>query len=60
MDMAGNVLEWTAADYETGSGKTVRGGSFHFDPRDLRAAIRGYFFPGNRNGYVGFRCAQDP
>jgi formylglycine-generating enzyme required for sulfatase activity len=35
-----------------------RGGSWFNHPRNLRAAYRGRYRPGNRDGYVGFRLAR--
>jgi formylglycine-generating enzyme required for sulfatase activity/molybdopterin-guanine dinucleotide biosynthesis protein A len=60
MDMAGNVWEWTASDYDKGPRKTVRGGSFYDVARNLRAAIRYGNHPDSRSRSIGFRCAQDP
>ena len=37
----------------------VRGGSWSGDPRDLRAAYRGWFRPSDRLNAFGFRLVQD-
>jgi len=74
LDMAGNVLEWTAdsfVDYSArpatnpqrsgtgGSPRVVRGGSWsHFDPARVRAAGRGGYGPDRRDISLGFRCAR--
>jgi len=68
-DLSGNVLEWCAGrfgDYPELSGppneaseddasRVLRGGSFHYAPRFLRAAARYHNPPERRNGLVGFR-----
>jgi formylglycine-generating enzyme required for sulfatase activity len=40
-----------------GKYRVIRGGSWHFDARSVRAAYRGRSWPGYRIGYLGFRCA---
>ncbi|WP_211101596.1 formylglycine-generating enzyme family protein [Niveispirillum sp. SYP-B3756] len=72
-DMLGNVLEWCAdgnRDYSTGSlldpiGETkrgalrsLRGGSWIYSARVVRAACRFWGRPDDRRGIFGFRCAQ--
>lgn len=69
-DLAGNVLEWCRdwrAEYEardqtnpvgplSGTFRLLRGGSFDYAGRDLRAALRhNYLSPGSREYDVGFR-----
>jgi formylglycine-generating enzyme required for sulfatase activity len=68
----GNVWEWTASEYESdyggkklsknnASGRrlVIRGGSWIYGPRRLRAAGRGRNRPAKRNNDLGFRLAQD-
>jgi formylglycine-generating enzyme required for sulfatase activity len=56
-DMAGNVWEWTATDYDS-SKKEVRGGSWNGTPASLRASYRNSYAPSAWNDDLGFRCAQ--
>jgi formylglycine-generating enzyme required for sulfatase activity len=56
-DMAGNVFEWTASNYES-SNKELRGGSWLNTPANLRASYRSRFEPAKRDDVNGFRCAQ--
>lgn len=60
MDMAGNVCEWTAGSYAPGSG-IVKGGFWkQHEPYRFRAACRMMSqLAGNRQDYIGFRCAKD-
>lgn len=70
-DMLGNVLEWCDsgwADYvggfqenPTGSeaaARVVRGGSWIYNARFVRAAFRGQGEPDYRNNLLGFRCLR--
>jgi len=74
LDMAGNVLEWTAdgfSDYSEepvtnpqrfrldAAPRVVRGGCWHYDdPAGVRAANRRGWDPGRRGNSLGFRCAR--
>jgi formylglycine-generating enzyme required for sulfatase activity len=73
-DILGNVGEWvedcyvgnyeeapkdgTAFATEDCSSRVVRGGSWSYVPRDLRAAFRDVVTPDYRSGDVGFRLAR--
>ena len=57
-DMAGNVWEWTGSWYAEGATRALRGGSWHSDVRDSRAAYRLNLFPVYWNFNVGFRVAE--
>jgi formylglycine-generating enzyme required for sulfatase activity len=39
-------------------GRVVRGGSWLYDARDVRAAFRYADVPGSRYSLLGFRCAR--
>jgi len=74
-DMSGNVWEWvqdgwhesyegapgdgSAWESSEGGRRVVRGGSWNFNPRNVRSAYRGVDTPDYRNGGLGFRLAQD-
>ena len=76
LDMAGNVWEWVAdyfdADYykyapahnppgpQSGEDRVLRGGSWYYVARHVRAANRYWFGPTDRVNNVGFRCACSP
>lgn len=75
LNMAGNVREWAAdwydANYyfseppdnppgpETGSEKSLRGGSFNSDWVGIRVNRRSHNPPAFKAGDTGFRCARD-
>ncbi|MDO8303690.1 MAG: SUMF1/EgtB/PvdO family nonheme iron enzyme, partial [Sedimentisphaerales bacterium] len=57
-DMAGNVWEWTASDYDNTGRKVLRGGSWNDSPYDSRTAFRVNYEIGSRHIHNGFRCVQ--
>jgi len=71
-EMHGNVWEWCkdywgdySAEEQTnptgptdGGSRVVRGGSWGDYARNVRAAFRGSYDPGNRYNLQGFRCAR--
>ncbi len=65
-DMLGNVWEWCDNLRESESressrpsaGRAIRGGSWGYVARDVRAASRGSFGRSVRYGSLGFRCAE--
>jgi formylglycine-generating enzyme required for sulfatase activity len=74
MDTVGNVLEWVFDVFDSegyrkhaasdpvvkqgGSGRVLRGGSWSYAPRFLRAAIRYRYAPAGSYGSSGFRLAR--
>ncbi len=55
VDMAGNVWEWTASDYDQ-SNKVLRGGSWLYEALNARCSYRLRSTPDYRNDNLGFRC----
>ena len=71
-DLHGNLWEWASDRYggyaETaandpagpavGALRVLRGGSWDYPARNLRASLRNWLVPGNRNWYIGFRVVR--
>ncbi len=57
-DMLGNVLEWTADNYDVPI-RELRGGSWSLEPGYLRASDRYWLGPTSQDGNTGFRCVWD-
>lgn len=55
VDMAGNVWEWTASEFDS-SRKVARGGSWRYDRRYARGAYRDIVHAIFRHLNPGFRC----
>ncbi len=55
VDMAGNVWEWTASDYDQ-INKVIRGGAWDSNADSVRSISRGINTPDVRNDSLGFRC----
>jgi|UPI00036298FE formylglycine-generating enzyme required for sulfatase activity len=70
-DMLGNVSEWChdgqrsydksavvnpVGSEESGAARVLRGGSWSYSARNVRAADRNAYDPGYRSDYFGFRC----
>ena len=57
LDMAGNVFEWTASDWDA-QRKVLRGGCWDYDSGYARCAYRDWYVPGVTDDDIGFRCAR--
>lgn len=67
-DMAGNVAEWTASDYQPYPGgkaapdpdnKVIRGGAFNTYAKEQTATDRRWDRPHTSYEFLGFRCAKN-
>jgi len=60
-DMAGNVWEWTASEWEPGrDARVLRGGAFDYEGWYVRCAARLRFYPLSWNRSFGFRLVASP
>ena len=58
-DMSGNLWQWMENKYDDkNDGRSLRGGSWNYFPRYVRAASRGSSEPSNRSSDYGFRLAR--
>lgn len=56
----GDGSAWSDGEDACASGlRVIRGGSWNFQPADLRSALRDWDFPDFRSLNLGFRLAQD-
>lgn len=56
LDMAGNVWEWTASDYDPNT-KVLRGGAWNFPAESARTFVSERSRPHNRSHAISFRVA---
>ena len=58
MDMAGNVWEWLATEYEVAGARVLRGGSWYHSQSGARCAARDWSGPHRSLYLIGFRLAS--